>query len=426
MDNSRKASLDHVVLQLSWTHGMRFAGYYLAQEQGFYREAGFDVEIRERRPNVSPIELVVSGDADYGVSSSLLVFHVYGLPVMVLAAMAQHSPFVVLAPERSGIHDLRDFRGKKIMMGSSLMIYEVQVMLASIGISPGEVEIVPHTADIDLFLSGYADACLTFIGSFSHELERRGIPYVAFDPRDYGADSYGEMLFTSRRQALKNPSRVKAFRDASQKGWAWFASHTDEAIQLVAQYVPDAGPEKLASDARVMRELLIDDMVPLGYINTERWVANGKRLAQISQLPYAEEQSRAMLFADYLDGRSLRRNRNLRYGFCVVFGLMVFLGVVALLLRRAVRRRTSELALANHNLNQENAALDQAEKHLCLQRDFAAALVNVKTLSECYRRAVAFMMKIPEVNCCGILVVDASNELLTVKVIQGVDGYLAD
>lgn len=117
INNSPKADLEHVILQLPWSHGMRFAGYYLAKEKGFYQEAGFDVEIRERRTNVSSTEQVISGDADYGVSSSVLVSYIHGMPVMVLAAVAQHIPFVLIAPEHSGIHELRDFRGKKIMMG---------------------------------------------------------------------------------------------------------------------------------------------------------------------------------------------------------------------------------------------------------------------------------------------------------------------
>jgi len=114
--SSDEAGLQRVVLQLNWTHSMQFAGYYLAKEKGFYREAGFDVEIREQNPNDSTIELVVSGVADFGVSGSILESHVHEMPVMVLGAVAQQSPFVLIAPEHSGISKLRDFCGKKDLL----------------------------------------------------------------------------------------------------------------------------------------------------------------------------------------------------------------------------------------------------------------------------------------------------------------------
>ena len=424
IENSPKGDLEHVVLQLPWSHGMRFAGYYLAKEKGFYREAGFDVEIRERRPNVSSTELVISGDADYGVSSSVLVSYIHGMPVMVLAAVAQHIPFVLVAPEHSGIHELRDFRGKKIMMASTLMVYSAQVMLASVGISLEDVEFVPYTEDVNLFLNGYADACLAFVGSMSLELEERGIPYVIFHPADFGADGSGEVLFTSQVRAIKNPGRVKAFRDASLKGWAYFANHTDEAIRLVSNYAPGTSPERLASDARIMAQLMTDEMVPIGYVNSERWIRNGKKLATLCQLPYREEQSRNALFDEYLAGRSKRWGRLLRFGLCTALGLVFLLGGMAMLLGRTVNRRTRELAVSNLSLKQENEALARAERHLSLERDFASALVKVRTIEDCYACAVEFLIKIKEVACCGVMTINPDDGHLKMKLTWSSDARL--
>jgi NMT1/THI5 like len=64
------AARDQVSLQLKWKHQFQFAGYYAAMEQGFYRDAGLDVTIREGGPDIDATEAVAGGKADFGVCSS--------------------------------------------------------------------------------------------------------------------------------------------------------------------------------------------------------------------------------------------------------------------------------------------------------------------------------------------------------------------
>ena len=70
------SALDTVTLQLKWVHQFQFAGYYMALEKGFYRDAGLEVRLR---PNgyqghfESPVDAVLRGEADYGISKALLI-----------------------------------------------------------------------------------------------------------------------------------------------------------------------------------------------------------------------------------------------------------------------------------------------------------------------------------------------------------------
>ncbi|WP_456658698.1 ABC transporter substrate-binding protein [Bradyrhizobium sp. JR3.5] len=74
-------ALDPVSLQLKWKHQFQFAGYYAAVEQGFYRNAGLDVTIREGGPDIDAAEAVAGGQADFGVcTSSVLREWVMGRP----------------------------------------------------------------------------------------------------------------------------------------------------------------------------------------------------------------------------------------------------------------------------------------------------------------------------------------------------------
>src|SRR5260370_8581091 len=91
------AALDQVSLQLKWKHQFQFAGYYQALEQGFYRDAGLDVTIREGGPGVDVAETVASGKADFGVcSAAVLRDWGVGRRLGVLAALFHPSPAAIL------------------------------------------------------------------------------------------------------------------------------------------------------------------------------------------------------------------------------------------------------------------------------------------------------------------------------------------
>src|SRR6266404_482308 len=110
------AALDAVSLQLKWKHQFQFAGYYAAQEQGFYRDAGLDVTIREGGPGIDVAETVSSGKADFGVcSASVLRDWANGRRLVVLAAIFQRSPAVILVARRADISNVAELRGRTLM-----------------------------------------------------------------------------------------------------------------------------------------------------------------------------------------------------------------------------------------------------------------------------------------------------------------------
>src|SRR4029453_7400326 len=98
------AALDSVSMQLKWKHQFQFAGYYQALEQGFYRDAGLDVTIREGGPGIDVSEAVAGGKADFGVcSANVLREWSMGRRLVVLAAIFQRSPAVILVARRADI-----------------------------------------------------------------------------------------------------------------------------------------------------------------------------------------------------------------------------------------------------------------------------------------------------------------------------------
>ena len=218
------SALDTVTLQLKWVHQFQFAGYYMALEKGFYRDAGLEVRLR---PNgyqgqfVSPVNAVLSGEADYGISNSGLVRDfAQGKPIVALAAILQHSAVTWLVLDRPDIRNLHDLVGKRLMTVFPLSeSIELLAPFLSEGIQLNQLDLVQTGFDLQPLMQGKVDAYDAYVTNEPFLLEQLGLRYQLIDPRTYGIDFYGDVLFTSRNELILHPERVQAFRSASLKGW---------------------------------------------------------------------------------------------------------------------------------------------------------------------------------------------------------------
>ena len=168
-----------VTLQLKWTHAFQFAGYYAAQEQGYYREAGLDVTIKEATPETDPVRDVAQGKAQYGVgTSSLLLVRAEGKPVVVMAVVLQQSPYeIYAAPE---IRTLQDLIGKRLMLEPQAE--ELLAFLKKEGVPLDRVQLVPHSFDADGLMQGKADAISGYVSNEPYYFRVADYPFQTFQP----------------------------------------------------------------------------------------------------------------------------------------------------------------------------------------------------------------------------------------------------
>jgi diguanylate cyclase (GGDEF)-like protein/PAS domain S-box-containing protein len=283
-------ALDKVKLQLKHTHQFQFAGYYAAVEKGFYRDAGLDVTIAQGSDGGEPERRVIDGSADYGVgSSSLLLARAAGKPVVVLGVILQHSPYTLLMRHRDN-GGIADIRGKRVMIGSLTdeltQADELIAYLRKEGIPVTSLVRVEHTYNVNDLVSGKVDAISAYITNEPDYLDRLGFAYDVYSPRAAGIDYYGDNLFTSEREIALNPARVKAFRAASMKGWAYAMSHQEEMADLIlAKYTRRHDRQHLLFEARQMIPLVQPVLVEIGYMNPDRWRHIADTYADLGMLP---------------------------------------------------------------------------------------------------------------------------------------------
>jgi diguanylate cyclase (GGDEF)-like protein/PAS domain S-box-containing protein len=272
---------DKVTLQLKHTHQFQFAGYYAALEKGYYRDAGLDVHIAEGSDGNEPERNVSAGKVEFGVgSSSLLLARMAGKPLVVLGVVFQHSPYILLVPKRGGtprrVPDIRELKGKRVMIGSLIdeltQADELIAYLNKEGVPLKSLVRVEHSFNPEDLAKGKVDAYSAYITNEPDYLDRLGFAYDVHSPREAGIDFYGDNLFTNERQIAAHPERVRAFRAASMKGWAYAMANQEEIADLIlSKYTRRHDRQHLLFEARQMEPLVQPVLVEIGYMNPERW-----------------------------------------------------------------------------------------------------------------------------------------------------------
>jgi PAS domain S-box-containing protein len=362
-------ALEPATVQLKWLHHFQFAGYYVALEQGFYREAGLDVTIVEGGPAVEVEGEVAAGRADFGVgTSALLLERARGRDLVVLAQVFQHSAAVILAPRRAGIGSVAQLAGRRVMYSNQHG--DILALLRKNGLDEESFVSVAHAGDPRDLLAGRADAMVAYGFNEPYVLEHAGEPYLSFSPLASGIDFYGDNLFTTRRLAEARPAFAAAFREATLRGWRHALDHKEEAADLIlAKYSRARSRDWLIFEASQAEALIQPDLVELGYQSAARWQRIAEVFADLGMLPRGADAA-AVMWAP-----PQRTDYRLVGGVVLAAGLAIaVLTALVLEFRRINRRLQAEVA------ERQASAKALAERETLLRTLFDAAPVGIMLL----------------------------------------------
>jgi len=271
-----------VTLQLKWDHEFQFAGYYAALWQGYYDEAGLDVEIRSRVRDdgslVNVVEEVISGRADFGVGSTdILLARGEGMPLVVVTSIFQESPYAIVSLPEAGIRRPSDLAGKRICHeASGIHRVELDTLLVNEGVDPATVTRVPFRPDLDTLILGESDATMAYDLTATWLAQERGIEISIMRPSEFNVLFYGDTLFTHRRMTTRSPGMVERFRAATLRGWSYAMEHPDEIAARISTELPRAIPLDdpvgyNVAEIEAVRRWMRFPAVAIGTTNPWRW-----------------------------------------------------------------------------------------------------------------------------------------------------------
>ncbi|HXW01734.1 MAG TPA: ABC transporter substrate-binding protein, partial [Anaerolineae bacterium] len=200
---------------------VEYAGFYEAEEKGYYANENLTVKLNELGDS-SPIDQVVAGKADFGVTSAdnLLSARAEGTPVVAIATIYQRSPVALISLAENNITRPEDLVGKKVLVhfdGTTGLVYKA--LLAAQGIDPAKVEGVPRTDFSNKqLLEGEVDVMDAFITNQPVQLAQEGHQTNAILASDYGIDVYANVIFTSEATIANKPELIERFLRATVQG----------------------------------------------------------------------------------------------------------------------------------------------------------------------------------------------------------------
>lgn len=239
--NSEMRSPDTVSVQLKYYHQAQFAGLYVAEYLGYFRDENIDVTFLEGGRGVDIITPVAAGDIDFGIASSdhILISRTQGVAIRAIAAIYRRSAAIFVAKAGSGIQRPYDMVGKRIAVYSKNAKeyeYELRAMLKKLGIDIGRTQLVDLDHQYEGFLKGDVDVTGAYVTGGALRLQAKGMELNYIWPIDYGIDFYSDTLFTSDTLIEKNPELVQRFLRAALRGWDYAIRNSEEAVDITMKY----------------------------------------------------------------------------------------------------------------------------------------------------------------------------------------------
>lgn len=252
---------DKVTVQLKWVAQAQFAGYFVAKEKGFYKDAGLDVTIRPGGPDVAPPQVIAGGGADVVVDwmPSALASREKGVPLVNISQTFKKSGLELTCRAETGIKKPTDLKGKVTGVWYGGNEYPFLSWMSKLGYktdgSPAGVKIIKQGFNVDPLLQKQADCVSTMAYNEYWQVIDGGYKpsqLTVFKYEDEGVATLEDGLWVLDKN-LKDPTfvaKMAKFVKASMKGWDYAKVNPDEAVKIIL--AGDSTGAKTAKDQKRM------------------------------------------------------------------------------------------------------------------------------------------------------------------------------
>jgi ABC-type nitrate/sulfonate/bicarbonate transport system substrate-binding protein len=265
---------ENVILRLKWLHQAQFAGFYAADQKGFFKESKIDVRLNQGGIDFPAIQMVSGGSEQFGVTGAdqIILAREKGSPVVAISVIYRKSPFVYFSLKNSNINKLKDFEGKKIgikLGGNEELTY--RAMIKKAGINPKLIREIPVKYDMTQLFTGLVDAWPGYVINEPIVAREKGYDVNIIWPSDYEINLYADTLFTTENIIKNKPDLVKRFLAAVLKGWKYALENPEEAARFGLLYSDKLNYDHEKAMMLSSIELVKPDDKPIGWMEEERW-----------------------------------------------------------------------------------------------------------------------------------------------------------
>jgi NitT/TauT family transport system substrate-binding protein len=269
---------DEVTLQLKWVHLPQFAGFYMAQEKGYYTQENIKVTFLEGGQGIDSAESVISGKADFGVVApeDILIKRSQGILLTAITVIYRRSAVVYLSMADSGIVRPADFLGKKVAAAGTAgavrdLEFQFYALMKKLGLDSKKLKIVTYDPDYFAFYKGEVDVTAAFATGGLIKMRQKGLKVNIIWPSDYGIHFYSDTLATTDRMISEKPDLVTRFLRATLKGWQDAIEEYRQAVTVTLKYSQIKDPQVQTAMMEAMLPLVHTGEDQIGWMKPERW-----------------------------------------------------------------------------------------------------------------------------------------------------------
>ena len=256
---------DKVTIQLKWVTQAQFAGYYVAQEKGYYKAEGLDVTIKPGGPDISTPQVIAGGGADVIVDwmPSALASREKGVALVNIAQIFNRSGMMLTCRKDSGIRSPSDFRGKTLGVWFYGNEYPFLSWMSQLGIptkgGSNGVTVLKQGFNVDPIFQKQAHCVSTMTYNEYWQVVDGGLSpseLVVYKYEDQGVATLEDGLYVLEKNLSNSAfvNKMARFLRASIKGWEFAANNPDTAADIVLEN-DDTGAQTEKHQRRMMREI---------------------------------------------------------------------------------------------------------------------------------------------------------------------------
>ncbi len=293
-NGDRQKNLTPITVQLLWTHNAEFAGFYAADQNGYYADEGLAVTLREGGLKVDYLTPIVEGTAQFGDAGAdeLLLARAGGKPLVALATIYRRSPSAFVSLADSGITRPKDFIGKSIRI-TPQSATRFHAMMARAGIRPDQYTEVTLPSDLSTFKSGQAQVWAMYVNNFAVTVQQAGYKLNFIYPDDYGVHFYADSIFTSDDFLAKNPELVQRFLRATLKGWTYAVENPTKISAMIVKYQPNIDLNLETAKMAASLPMINTGEDHIGWMKPEIWAGMEKTLTDEGLLTSPQDITQA-------------------------------------------------------------------------------------------------------------------------------------
>ncbi|MFH1117059.1 MAG: ABC transporter substrate-binding protein [Pseudomonadota bacterium] len=272
-----------------WIPQAQFAGYFVAKEKGFYRDAGIDLTLLTGGPGHAPFVGLAGGKVTFctGWLSTAITKRAAGISLVNLAQIVQRSALLLVATKKSGINTLADLNGRTVGWWTGEFHVPLSVFL---GRNNLRLKVIPNYTSITMFTKHAVDAMGAMWYNEYHSILNSGYDaeeLTVFRLGDLGADFPEDGLYCLQETFEADPEMCAAFVQASLRGWLYAFDHGEEALNIVMKYAGEAntGTNRAHQGWMLagMKDLILPeaDRAAVGELSREDYMTVGKALKSL-------------------------------------------------------------------------------------------------------------------------------------------------